>query len=63
MLAGYNDSAELYIRLIVRKENDGYGAGHNVAMAGLQGKLHLILNPDVELAGGRNLTCSGDYVE
>ena len=50
MLAGYNNSAELQIRLIVRDENDGYGAGHNVAMAGLQGKLHLILNPDVELA-------------
>lgn len=50
MLAGYNNSAELNIRLIVRDENDGYGAGHNVAMAGLQGKLHLILNPDVELA-------------
>jgi GT2 family glycosyltransferase len=50
MLAGYSNSAELHVRLIVRDENDGYGAGHNVAMAGLQGKLHLILNPDVELA-------------
>jgi GT2 family glycosyltransferase len=29
--------------------NVGFGAGHNIALAGLKGDYHLILNPDVEL--------------
>jgi len=30
--------------------NRGFGAGHNVAMAGTPGEFHLVLNPDAELA-------------
>jgi GT2 family glycosyltransferase len=30
--------------------NIGYGAGHNLAMRGLESDYHLVLNPDVELA-------------
>ncbi len=31
-------------------QNLGYGAGHNDAIAGVSSDLHLVLNPDVELA-------------
>jgi GT2 family glycosyltransferase len=31
-------------------DNRGYGAGHNRVIAGVQSDLHLVLNPDVELA-------------
>jgi GT2 family glycosyltransferase len=31
--------------------NVGYGGGHNLAIAGANSQYHLVLNPDVELAG------------
>ena len=32
------------------RENRGFGAGHNVVVAGLDSDVHLVLNPDAELA-------------
>lgn len=38
------------LRFIVHDQNKGYGAGHNRALMELVGDIHIILNPDVELA-------------
>jgi len=40
-----------WIRLTVRRGhgNVGYGAGHDLALAGPGGRWHLVLNPDVEM--------------
>ena len=46
-----NDGASgLQISLLKPDTNRGYGAGHNLAMAEVESRFHLILNPDVELA-------------
>ena len=50
MLSEYAACPIICIRLIVAEDNAGYGAGHNLAMATLEGQYHLILNPDVELS-------------
>lgn len=41
-----------FFRVVYRglRENRGFGAGHNVAIAQLQSEFHLVLNPDAELA-------------
>lgn len=39
----------LILRYLVPGQNPGYGGGHNAAMRAGLGRLHLILNPDVEL--------------
>jgi GT2 family glycosyltransferase len=38
------------IELRVGHGNIGFGAGHNLALRGLESDYHLVLNPDVELA-------------
>ena len=48
--AQIDDSSGLQISLVNPSINRGYGAGHNLAMAGVESQFHLILNPDVELA-------------
>ena len=50
LCATYSDAAALRITLLVPTANEGYGAGHNRAMAEVDSRYHLILNPDVELA-------------
>ncbi|MGI4859036.1 MAG: glycosyltransferase family 2 protein [Janthinobacterium lividum] len=40
----------LDIRVVSGQGNVGFGRGHNLALTGLDGRYHLILNPDVELA-------------
>ena len=49
LLAGY-DQDSLAVRLLQPGCNAGYGAGHNRAVATLNSRIHLILNPDVELS-------------
>ena len=49
LLAGY-DQDSLALTLLAPDINGGYGAGHNRAIATLSSRLHLILNPDVELS-------------
>jgi GT2 family glycosyltransferase len=36
-------------RCLLRKDNRGFGTGHNAVLEGLDSDLHLVLNPDVEL--------------
>jgi len=43
-------AAELAVSYCRAGSNRGYGAGHNLALAKVDSDLHLILNPDVELA-------------
>lgn len=50
LCATYRDAVALRIKLLAPKANEGYGAGHNRAMAEVDSRYHLILNPDVELA-------------
>ena len=40
----------LQLNLLKSDANRGYGAGHNLAMSQIESQLHLLLNPDVELA-------------
>ena len=49
LLAGY-DKDRLGVRLLQPGCNGGYGVGHNLAVATLNSRIHLILNPDVELS-------------
>ena len=49
LLAGY-DKDSLAVRLLQPRCNEGYGAGHNRAVATLNSRIHIILNPDVELS-------------
>ena len=49
LLAGY-DTESLLVTLLQPGCNGGYGAGHNRAVAMLNSRIHLILNPDVELS-------------
>ena len=49
MLGEYAACPLISIDLLVPDGNAGYGAGHNLAVATLEGQFHLILNPDVEL--------------
>lgn len=49
LLAGYDQCETLCIRFLATATNGGYGAGHNRAMAGINSRYHLILNPDVEI--------------
>ena len=50
LLANYDQREELCIRFIATETNGGYGAGHNRAMAEINSRFHLILNPDVEIS-------------
>ncbi len=52
LIARYENDAGLLLRYSPQPVNRGYGAGHNVALSGLQSDVHLILNPDVELEAG-----------
>ena len=49
LLTGY-DQDNLALTFLAPDINGGYGAGHNQAIATLNSRLHLILNPDVELS-------------
>ena len=49
LLAGY-DQGSLALTFLQLDVNRGYGAGHNHAMASVNSRVHLILNPDVELS-------------
>ncbi len=40
----------LQLRWLPQPDNRGFGAGHNRALAAVDSRLHLVLNPDVELA-------------
>ena len=50
LLANYDQSEELCVRFVTTETNGGYGAGHNRAMAEINSRFHLILNPDVEIS-------------
>ena len=50
MLAKYDACEQIEFELLAPPKNHGYGAGHNLAMASLDGTFHLILNPDVALS-------------
>ena len=50
VLAEYAACEQIEFELLVPRKNSGYGAGHNLAMASLSGRFHLILNPDVMLS-------------
>ena len=49
LLGDYAACSLISFNLLVPENNSGYGAGHNLAVATLEGQFHLILNPDVEL--------------
>lgn len=49
LLAGY-DQDSLALTFLQPDVNRGYGAGHNQAIATLNSRVHLVLNPDVELS-------------
>ena len=49
LLANYDQHEEICIRFVTAETNGGYGAGHNRAMAEINSRFHLILNPDVEI--------------
>ena len=49
LFAGY-DQGSLALTFLQLDVNRGYGAGHNHAMASVNSRVHLILNPDVELS-------------
>ena len=50
VLAEYGACEQIEFELLAPSKNHGYGAGHNLAMASLDGTFHLILNPDVALS-------------
>lgn len=50
MLAEFISNKHLRVKYMSADRNAGYGAGHNRAMSGCSAPVHLILNPDVELA-------------
>ena len=50
VLAEYDACEQIEFELLAPPKNRGYGAGHNLAMASLDGTFHLILNPDVALS-------------
>lgn len=50
LLAKYDQREELCMRFVTTETNGGYGAGHNRAMAEINSRFHLILNPDVEIS-------------
>ena len=50
VLAEYDACEQIAFELLAPPKNLGYGAGHNLAMASLDGTFHLILNPDVALS-------------
>ena len=49
LLANYDQHEAICIRFVTTETNGGYGAGHNRAMAEINSRFHLILNPDVEI--------------
>ena len=50
VLSEYDACEQIEFELLTPPQNHGYGAGHNLAMASLDGTFHLILNPDVALS-------------
>lgn len=52
LIARYEADRSLRLCCSVQPVNRGYGAGHNSVLSALQSDVHLILNPDVELAAG-----------
>ncbi|MFT4613550.1 MAG: GT2 family glycosyltransferase [Bacteroidia bacterium] len=50
MAQGVSGNVGVCVSFIASPDNKGFGSGHNSVMAQLDSDLHLILNPDVELA-------------
>ena len=57
LLAQYNQCEGLRVRLLVTERNGGYGTGHNLAIAHVSSRFHLILNPDIEITP-KAMTCA-----